>query len=147
MAHTTTAPRAKTVTYKARVADREYGVIRSIQHHYVTLTRDHKGVKAAVVDGENVPFAEAVALLNAASQTEKIEEFYWPTPTIGKARACELHRELGRLGYRSATHYALAEQALERPVSSLAALTEEEAATVRSYAYGQLSLATGEVAA
>ncbi|WP_156103421.1 hypothetical protein [Deinococcus sp. YIM 77859] len=59
----------------------------------------------------------------------------------------ELHRELGRLGYRSGTHYALAEQALERPVSSLAALSAEEAATVRSYAYGQLGLATGSVAA
>ncbi|MPY67818.1 hypothetical protein F8S09_14190 [Deinococcus sp. SDU3-2] len=56
-------------------------------------------------------------------------------PVIGKAAARELHRELGRLGFRN--HYATAAEVLERPVPSLALLSAEDAHTVRSYARGQ----------
>lgn len=59
-------------------------------------------------------------------------------PPIGKPTACQLHRELGQLGYRD--HYALAGEVLGRPVPSLAALTATEADQVRSYAYGQWGL-------
>ncbi|SMB91210.1 hypothetical protein SAMN00790413_01044 [Deinococcus hopiensis KR-140] len=34
-----TTPRAKTITYKARIADVEYGVIRNVTTHFVTLAR------------------------------------------------------------------------------------------------------------
>ena len=64
---------------------------------------------------------------------------------IGKPAAHQLHIELGRLGYKG--HYALASEVLGVEVTSLAALNAEDAATVRSYAYGQLGLTTGSVAA
>ena len=144
---TTPTARAKTVTYKTRVADYEYGVVRSIDTVFVTLTRDHGGRLSAVVDGENVGYGYAVGILNRASQVEKIEEAYLPSPTqlVGKPVAHRLHIELGRLGYRN--HYALAGEVLGRAVTSLAALTAEEVKLVRSYAYGQLGLVTGQVAA
>jgi len=73
-----------------------------------------------------------------------------PMPTgevavIGKAVACELHSELGRLGYRD--HYALVGDVLNRVVPSLAAITTEERDLVREYAYGQLRLMVGGWAA
>ncbi|SMB93199.1 hypothetical protein [Deinococcus hopiensis] len=136
-----TTPRAKTITYKARVADVEYGVIRSVTTHFVTLARDHSGNLSAIVDGENMNFVEASRLLDRASQVEKIEEVILPAPApIGNPAAHQLHRTLGRLGYRN--HYALASEVLGRTVTSLAALTAEDAATVRSYAFGQLGLET-----
>ncbi|WP_051363331.1 hypothetical protein [Deinococcus murrayi] len=120
----------------------------------VTLSggRDEQGRTLPIVataDGIEIPTKEAVRLLNWAKRDGRVtlladERF---TPTIGKARACELHRELGRLGYRSHEHYLLATEALERPVASLATLTAQEAATLRSYAYGQLGRTTGSVAA
>ena len=53
---------------------------------------------------------------------------------IGKAVACELHRELGRLGDRE--HYTLAGDVLNRVVPSLATLSAAERDLVREYAYG-----------
>lgn len=112
----------------------------------VTLTggRDGRGQllpMTATVDGVAVPAEEAVILLNWAKREGRVTLLAdeRTAPTIGKAQACELHRELGALGYRR--HYVLAGEALERAVASLAALTAEEAATVRSYAYGQLGRA------
>lgn len=61
-----------------------------------------------------------------------------PAPTIGKPAACELHRELGRLGFTN--HYLTASDALGYPVASLAALSADDAYTVRSYARGQWGL-------
>lgn len=61
-----------------------------------------------------------------------------PVPTIGTPAARELHRELGRL--RFTDHYGTASDALGYPVDSLAALTADEACTVRSYARGQWGL-------
>lgn len=54
-----------------------------------------------------------------------------PVPTIGKARACRLHRLMGRLGLHE--HYGLATRALGRDVFSLAALTETEARAVWAF--------------
>ncbi|WP_288433055.1 hypothetical protein [uncultured Deinococcus sp.] len=54
-----------------------------------------------------------------------------PVPTIGKARACRLHRLMGRLGLHE--HYGLAARALGRDVFSLAALTEAEARAVWAF--------------
>ena len=59
-----------------------------------------------------------------------------PAPdTIGKEAARVMHVELAHLGFRD--HYAVAAEALCRPVSSLAALTAAEQNTVWSYARGQ----------
>ena len=90
----------------------------------------------------------AVATLRTAERVWLLEEVLAPevsAPVIGKAVACELHRELGRLGYRA--HYALAGDVLNRVVPSLAALTAEERNLVREYAYGQLGLMVGGWAA
>jgi hypothetical protein len=90
-----------------------------------------------------------VALLEGATQiwleAEVLAGDAVTAQPAGKPAAHALHIELGRLGYRA--HYALAAKVLERPVNSLAALTADELATVRSYAYGQLGLSTGTVAA
>ncbi|MBB5234512.1 hypothetical protein [Deinococcus budaensis] len=130
----TTTPRAKTRTWKAITVDTEYGVVRSISHQVVTLTRDGLGQLSATVDGQLRGYADATWILDNATRTELLHEILLP---IGKAAACQLHRELGVLGYRSATHYALAAEVLGVSVPSLAALTTEEAALTRSYAYAQ----------
>ncbi|AZI41933.1 hypothetical protein EHF33_03515 [Deinococcus psychrotolerans] len=57
---------------------------------------------------------------------------------IGNAVACELHRELGRLGY--CAYDQTASEVLGRAVSSLAALSTAERHLVREYAYGQMGL-------
>ncbi|MXV21945.1 hypothetical protein [Deinococcus xianganensis] len=57
-----------------------------------------------------------------------------PAPTIGKARACTLHRDFARLGVPSGTHYALCSRALNTTVTSLAALTDEEVLLVWDFA-------------
>lgn len=118
----------------------------------VTLSggRDEQGHAlpiVATVDGAEVPTEEAVQLLTWAKRDGRatLLSDERSIPTIGKAQGCELHRELGRLGYRN--HYSVAGEALERPVASLATLTAQEAGVVRSYAYGQLGLTTGSVAA
>ncbi len=54
--------------------------------------------------------------------------------TIGKPRASRLHRILARLGLGHADHYRAASAALGRMVSSLAALSEQEARTVWNHA-------------
>ena len=148
MNNTTTAPRPKTVTYRARVADVEYGVTLSVTTHHITLTRDHSGSLSAIVDGENVEYSYAEGLLNlseAQKHTPELLEEVILTPTIGKQAARALHIELGRLGHKN--HYALAAEVLGKTVASLADLTEEEAVEVRSYGYGVLGCATGSVAA
>jgi len=114
----------------------------------VTLSggRDEQGRTlplAATVDGAEVPAEEVVRLLNWAKRDGRVTLLSDARllPAIGKAQACELHRELGRLGYRNPQHYLLAAEALERPVTSFAGLTAAEVITVRSYAYGQLGRA------
>jgi hypothetical protein len=64
---------------------------------------------------------------------------------IGNALAHELHKELGSLGFGRG--YDCASAALGRLISSLAALSAEDALTVRDYAYGQLGLSLGGWAA
>ena len=68
---------------------------------------------------------------------------FTPAPRpIGKARACELHKDLARLGYaRTSAHAQLASEALERDVTSFTALNAEEARAVWSYACAQMGLA------
>jgi len=61
----------------------------------------------------------------------------------GNAVACELHRELGRLGYRE--HYALAGDVLNWVVPNLATLSAAERDLVREYAYRQLGPMVGGI--
>ena len=131
--------------------DRECGVVVDVRSHTVTLTRTAAGL-AAEIDGQVAMLDSAVRLLTQAQRVSLLEEVLTaPAPVagevavIGKAVACELHRELGRLGYRE--HYALAGDVLNRVVLSLAAITAAERDLVREYAYGQLGLVVGGWAA
>lgn len=124
---------------------RECGVTVDVDLLEITLTRTETGL-VAKVNGEAADFARAVGLLKEAEKVWLVSEVLSAAQPVGKRPAYLVHKELGRLGYRNG-HYDLASQALERPVGSLAALTAEELATVRSYADGQLGRLTGSVAA
>lgn len=129
--------RATTRTWNAHTTYRECGVVTALAVHVVTITRAGASFTAEV-DGQSVDVLQADRILRAADRLEVVAEVLEAAP-IGKAVACALHRELGALGYKS--HYALAAEVLGFPVPSLAALTTENAALVRSYAYGQLGRA------
>lgn len=128
-------PRATSRTFEASVTWRECGVVTGHSVYTVTLTHTPAGILAEV-NGEAAPLERAVNILQIADRVTVTAETL--AVVIGKAAACELHRELGRLQFRD--HYATASAALERHVVSLASLTAEEAHTVQSYARGQWSL-------
>jgi hypothetical protein len=135
----TTSTRATSRTWATVTRLGGYGENWGTLTHTVTMTRTAAGFRAEV-NGQPATMQEADAILrNATRRTVTAEQLEpVPAPSIGKAAACELHRELGRLGFRD--HYTTAAEVLERPVPSLAALTAEEAHTVRSYARGQWSM-------
>lgn len=125
--------------------------------HIVTLTANAAGKLSALVDLEEATLDHTVMLLRWAKTDgtyEQISELRLPesqpvmaemAAPIGNVTARLLHIELGRLGYRtSASHYEASSTVLGRTVTSL---TAEEAALTRSFAYGQLGLPTGSVAA
>jgi hypothetical protein len=126
----TTTP-ALSRTWAAFTTYRECSVITGTVTYVVTISRTAQGFTAEV-DGLPVSVLEADQILRAADRLELLAEVL---PTIGKPAACNLHRELGRLGFKD--HYATAADALGRPVPSLAALSAEDAYTVRNYARGQ----------
>ena len=134
---------------------RECGVVSSVDHDVIELHADAQGFMTAQLNGQQIGYALATSILNHADSTRLVHETR-PTPVvaadvaapIGNPAARLLHIELGRLGYRtSASHYEAASVALGREVTSLASLTAAEAVLTRSFAYGQLSLETGTVAA
>ncbi|OLV20131.1 hypothetical protein [Deinococcus marmoris] len=129
--------RATTRTWNAYTTYRECSVVTALAVHVVTMTRAGASF-IAELDGRPVDMLHADRVLRAADRLEVVVEVLEAAP-IGKATACALHRELGALGYKS--HYALASEVLGVPVPSLAALTAEDAAVVRSYAYGQMGRA------
>lgn len=107
-----------------------YGESWGEVRHTVTLTLTSQGI-TAIVDGEEVSEAEAVGILRGADQLTVTAETLAPQlAPIGKARACELHRLMSRAGIPSGEHYGFAGAALDRPVHSLAALTEAHARQV-----------------
>jgi hypothetical protein len=128
-----TNTRATSRTWKAHTTYRECGVVTGVSAHAVTITRTASGFRATV-DGLPVGVLDADRVLRAADRLEVTGEVLEHGP-IGKAAGCELHRELGRLGFRD--HYTTASEALARPVSSFAALSEADAYIVRDYARGQ----------
>lgn len=134
---------ANSRTFKVLSISRECGVVVDVEYNVVTLTRTAAGL-VATVDGAPAALEGAVRLLEGAAQVWLQAEVLAAQP-VGKPAAHALHIELGQLGYRA--HYALAAEILSKPVASLAALTADELATVRAYAYGQLGLPTGAVAA
>lgn len=86
----------------------------------------------AQVNGCEVSEEEAVSILNWGKREGRVTLLSETrlVPTIGKRRACELHRLMGRAGIPSGEHYGFAGAALDRPVFSLAALTEADARQV-----------------
>jgi len=142
-----TGTTAHSRTFNVLSVTRECGVTTDVEYTTVQLTRAPQGLTAQI-NGQPAELERAVALLRTAERVWLIEEMRLPevdTAPIGKAVACELHRELGRLGYRA--HYALAGEVLNRVVPSLAAITAAERDFVREYAYGQLGLQVGGWAA
>ena len=140
--HTTTAentrPRATFRQWETVTRDRMDGAVVQVRRHTVALYRSPlTGEALGILDGKTVPVRKVLDILTdpdtrATVTAEKLEQ---RPERIGKAAAYELHKELGRLRFRD--HYTAASEALGFPVSSLAALTAEEAHTVRSYARGQ----------
>ena len=126
-----TKSRAISRTWAAHTTYRECGVVTGTAVYAVTISRTGQGFTAEV-DGQPVDVLQADRILRAADRLELLAEVL---PTIGKPAACNLHRELGRLGFKD--HYQTAADALGRPVPSLAALSPQDAYTVRDYARGQ----------
>ncbi|MHA0044395.1 hypothetical protein [Deinococcus sp. PEB2-63] len=129
-----TKPRNITRTWTATTEHRPYGEHWGDTLNTVTLTADQHGNQTAQVDGQPATVAHAVSILNRAARVELVSEYRAPTPApmIGKPRAAQLHRLMGRAGLPSAQHYALAAAALGEwaPLPSLATLTEQEARAV-----------------
>ena len=130
-----TSTRAATRIWNTSTDDLMDGAVVQVRTHTVTLTRTPTGI-VALIDGQPADVLAADAILRSATTLTVTAEVL--EVVIGKPAACELHKELGRLRFRD--HYATASDALGRRVTSLAALTADEAATVRSYAYGQWGL-------
>ncbi|MDV6376106.1 hypothetical protein [Deinococcus arenicola] len=130
----TNTPRALSRTWAAHVIYRECSVITGTADYTVTMTRTADGF-AATVNGQPVGVLDAARILGSAERLTVTAETLDTPPTIGNAGGCELHKVLGRLGFRD--HYLTAGEALGRAVPSLAALTAQDAYTVRDYARGQ----------
>ncbi|GAA4015896.1 hypothetical protein GCM10022631_30210 [Deinococcus rubellus] len=140
-----TGVRALSRTFNVLSVTRECGVTTDVEYTTINLTRTDAGLSAQI-NGQPAELERAVATLRTAERVWLLDEVL--LSVIGKATARLLHIELGRLGYRtSASHYDVAAAVLGRTVTSLAALTAQEAALTRSFAYGQLGLETGSVAA
>lgn len=143
-APSSTTPRALFRAWQATVTYRECGTVTDVQTYTVTMSRTAQGV-TATLNGRPADVLAAARILSSAQSenaltvtAEILDTPSTPARAIGKAAAHELHRELGRLGYRD--HYTTAAEVLGVPVASLAALTTEQAQTVRSYAYGNWGL-------
>lgn len=107
-----TTTRAISRTWAAPTTYRECGVVTGLTTYTVTLTRTARGF-TATVDGQLVDVLTADRILRNADRLELLVEVL---DIIGKSAACNLHRELERLGFRD--HYQTATDALGRPVSS-----------------------------
>ncbi|GAA5438167.1 hypothetical protein [Deinococcus aquaticus] len=127
----TTAPRTLSRTWETVTLDRMDGAVVQTRAHTVTLTRTPAGIEAQV-NGEACELARAVSILNGADRVTVTAQTL-EAPTIGKTRAARLHRLMARAGVPSGEHYGFAGAALDRPVFSLAALTEEDARAVWAF--------------
>ncbi|UQN10145.1 hypothetical protein [Deinococcus sp. QL22] len=136
-----TGRKADARTFHVLTVVRECGVTVDTEMNVVTLTRNATG-NVATIDGEATTMDQAVRLLKGAEivwlQAEVLSPVAPMTDTLSKAEACDLHRLLGSFGFRN--HYAVAEEMVGREVRSLTQVTADEAALIRSYAYGQFGL-------
>lgn len=126
-----TTTRAISRTWAAPTTYRECGVVVSVAAYVVTISRTPHGF-TATVDGQLVDVLDADRILRNADRLELLTEVLDTPPTIGKGRACELHRIMGKVGLPHAQHYALAAAALGEwsPLPTLSDLTESEARAV-----------------
>lgn len=125
-----TKPRALSRTWQAHTTYRECGVVTGIASHTVTLSRTTDGFSAEI-DGQMVDVLYADRVLRAADCLTVIAEVLDTPLTIGKGRAHELHRIMGKLGLAPDQYYAVAAALGEwTPLPSLAELTETEARTI-----------------
>ncbi len=69
-------PRPKTRTYALTTYYTDCGTVREVQRHTVTVTRDAAGTLSAAVNGQDVPYAEADALLSRADVRTITHEAY-----------------------------------------------------------------------
>lgn len=120
-----TNTRAHTRTWQTVTRDRLDGAVIQTRAHTITLTRTAHGIEATV-NGQPAPLEDAVSILQGADSATKTGEQL----EIGKPRAARLHRLMARAGIPTGEHYAFAAAALDRPVYSLAALTEPDARAV-----------------
>lgn len=127
----TTAPRAISRTWSAFTTYRECSVVTGTAIHTVTMVRTADGF-TATVDGQPADVLDAARILSGADRLIVTAELLDTPPTIGKGRACELHRIMGKVGLPHAQHYALAAAALGEwsPLPTLSDLTESEARAV-----------------
>ena len=99
--------------------------------HTITVTGYDKGIQFAV-DGRPVSTLQADGIRQLALSRGTFERVSGPEmQPIGKVIACQLHRDMARLGVTR--HYQTASEALGYLVSTLAALSRQEAQDVWSY--------------
>ncbi|GGO28471.1 hypothetical protein [Deinococcus humi] len=124
-------PRVLSRTWDAHTTYRECSVITGTATHTFTMSRTPDGFRVTV-DGKSVDVLDAARLLSGADHLIVVAEVLDTPPTIGKGRACELHRIMGKVGLPHAQHYALAAAALGEwaPLPTLSDLTESEARAV-----------------
>jgi hypothetical protein len=105
--------------------------VRTIQARF-----DHEGRISVEMDGEMISKERATSYLTDQQNQVQLVKQEALTATeelpIGKARACTLHKIMGKLGLSKPQHYSLAAAALGEwvPVPSLAEINEREARTV-----------------
>jgi hypothetical protein len=138
-----------TRTFRARFNITLDGAVLETRDHLLTITGRSWETYTATLDGQPVSVLRAAQITEMARQMgtfEKIGETAAAVSPIGNAAAHALHVQLGRLGYGRG--YGVASEVLCCEVTSLAALSAENAREVLSYACGQLGLPTfGLVAA
>ncbi|MFB9991572.1 hypothetical protein ACFFLM_06275 [Deinococcus oregonensis] len=127
-------------TFSAISNHRMDNIIIDRSTHTVTLSADAQGVLTATVDGVQVDVQTADGILRwaRADGSVTVLETVYAVEGISMGEACNLHRVLGGFGFRG--HCALTSELVGRPLSSLTELSSDEAAMVRSWAYGQYGL-------
>ena len=122
-----------TRTFRARYNVEMDRTIIGAHDHLITVTGygDSIGFK---LDGQAVSYERAEGIRQLALNLGTFKRLSGPslTPSIGNRVAHQLHIDLARLGH--VNHDLVASEALERPVTSLAALTQLEAQAVWSLA-------------
>ena len=122
-----------TRTFRARFNITLDGAVLESRDHILTITGQGWEGITATLDGQPVSLLRAAQITEMALSMGSFEKISEAAPApIGNRAGHALHVQLAQMGYGRG--YAVASEALERPVSSLAALTLEEARAAWSYA-------------